>query len=98
MARILVRNRRIEAPSALLERPGHQTEAPGAEEQIEGHIEGRADRQRLDALFLAGLYRSRGDWERAADVYERSVHASGCVLALLALAKLREHRTKELGL
>jgi uncharacterized protein len=48
-----------------------------------------------ERLFLASLYRRRGDWEQARAVWER-LAADGQPDALEALAKYHEHRSGDL--
>ena len=91
IARILARNQRTtEAVSILEEIAG---EAPGP--SADGEPEQPPIQKRFDMLFLGGLYRSRGEWERAAELYGQVVSWYECPVARLALAKILEHRTRD---
>ena len=87
IARILARNRRTSEAVAILEGIAADGPTPAPE--------GVPLRRRLDLLFLGGLYRARGEWERAGELYERVVAEFDCPLARLALAKILEHRARD---
>lgn len=98
IARILARNRRTEEAVVMLREITSQaafTEPVQAETSRAGTPTRSVDpkeRGRLDLLFLAGLYRARGDWWRARETYGLAAERHDCALARLALAKIYEHR------
>lgn len=86
LARILVRNRRPDEAIALLLPLEDETWSP--------------DESRLryrDLLFLAQLYRTRGEFARSAALLARIIERYNCDLARLSLAKLKEHRLGDLS-
>ena len=80
LARVLARNQRVqEAINILSDEATHDDSA----------------RLYLDNLFLAGLFRSRKDWEKSAEKYQEILNNHTCMFSLLTLAKIQEHRLKD---
>lgn len=85
IARILARNRKRHEAIALLDNAKYKRDASESEWKYR------------DLLFLAGLYRSEKKWEHAAQLYARTAEQYQCAYARLSLAKILEHRTKDLS-
>jgi hypothetical protein len=103
LARILLRNRREEEALELLEghvladqgdvsvdegRASIDAEQAAAEDDLPGGLRYR------DLLLLAHLYRARGRFAQAAEIFARVVERYDCPYARMSLAKLLEHRLK----
>lgn len=109
LARLLAKNRRTEEAILALEggagkHEGGKSAGAKGDGEAKGNgeaedetipAEARERRRRLDGLFLAGLYRRRGLYERALELYREVYREHACRYACLSLAKILEHRTRD---
>ena len=102
LARIYARNKRVEEAIEILNLHFERPLTPpgdGKKSETETEIREGEDpalkRDRLDRLFLAGLYRSRKVWVRAAEIYQSVAQDYECAYARISLAKILEHHLKE---
>ncbi|MCR9143478.1 MAG: ribonuclease H-like domain-containing protein [bacterium] len=97
LARILMRNRRSGEALELLRDLESEIAAPDRPRILDPeYADDRMGGLRYrDYLLLGQLQRARGDFQKAADVFERVVARYDCPYAAMALAKLLEHRLKD---
>ncbi|MCB1326315.1 MAG: ribonuclease H-like domain-containing protein [Spirochaetales bacterium] len=82
IARILLRNRRVEEAEELLSEVVSLEEAPG-------------ELRYRDLILLGRLLRGRGDYEAALGAFERAVAEYACPFARMSATRLREHRLRD---
>ncbi|MCB1320978.1 MAG: ribonuclease H-like domain-containing protein, partial [Leptospiraceae bacterium] len=93
LARILLRNKRVEEALQILE------ELQTLEELNQHNVEAQALPEQLrysDLLLLASLYRQQKRYNQSARMLELVVRRYDCPYARLSLARLMEHQLKQL--
>lgn len=91
IARILIKNRKNrEAIHLLTQNKPHDISSHKLTEK------GKATLKYKDYLLLAVLYRSEGEFEKSAEIFDTIVKLYECPYSVMALARLYEHKLKEL--